>query len=145
MVILLLWGHLYAMDTQSTLNLYEDILSTLIPKEMIKVYTPNRELHDVFTHSMRLIPLSQPNEADIIIIPNKIAYENIAARLRDQKDLKMPYLFGTDYHLLEAYPNVIGALYWRKGRSQLLFVRNRLKKLGITLPDKYRKYSVESL
>jgi len=145
LIFMVLWGHLYAMDTRSTLNLYQDLLSALVPKQVIKVYVPDRELHDVFTHSVTLVPVSQPQEADIMIVPNKTVYERIISKLASQKVSKFPLLFGTDYHLLTAYPDVIGALYWRKGRSQLLFINSRLKKYGISLPDKYRKYSVDTL
>ncbi len=145
LIFMVLWGHLYAMDTRSTLNLYQDLLSALIPKKVIRVYVPDQELHDVFTHSVSLIPVSQLQKADIVIVPNKTVYERIISELASQKVSKSPLLFATDYHLLDEYPNVIGALYWRKGRSQLLFINSRLKKYGISLPEKYQKYSVDTL
>ena len=149
MKILLIWlailGHLYAADTRSTLNLYQDILSMLVPKKMIKVYTTNRALQKSFVHSKRLVVVFHPEEADVIIVSSKTEGEKLIAQLDRDKKQKLPVLFGTDYRLLAAYPEVIGALYWRKGRTQLLFVRSRLRSYGIALSKKYQKYSVDAL
>lgn len=149
MKVLLIWivimGNICAADTRSTLNLYQDILSTLVPKKKIKVYTSDRELQQSFRHSEMLVVVLHPEEADVTIVSDKTEAENLIAKLYREKKSKPPILFGTDYRLLAAYPEVIGALYWRKGRTQLLFVSNRLKNYGVSLPEKYQKYSVDTL
>ena len=145
LILVTVLGHLYATDTRSTLNLYQDILSTLVPKKVIRVYTSDRTLQKSFIYSKRLVVVFQPEEADVIIVSDKAEGKSVIAQLDRQKKAKFPVLFGTDYRLLAAYPEVIGALYWRKGRTQLLFVSSRLKNYGIELPKKYQKYSVDAL
>lgn len=36
--------------------------------------------------------------------------------------------------------NVIGAVFWRKGRPQILFIDRSIRKFNIQLPEEYRKY-----
>jgi hypothetical protein len=145
LIFMLLYGHLYALDTQSTLNVYRDLLSSLVPKQVIRVYVPDQELHEVFAHSKKMIPVPEPTEADIVIVPNQSVYRFIRAKLTSMKEKKMPLFFATDYRVLRDSDEVVGALYWRKGRSQLLFVDERLQKHGIKLPVRYQRYSVDAL
>ncbi len=46
----------------------------------------------------------------------------------------------TKYYLLKKYKNAIGAIYWKKGRPNVVFVKDRLKLFNIQLPDRYKKY-----
>ncbi len=46
----------------------------------------------------------------------------------------------TKYYLLKKYKNAIGAIYWKKGRPNVVFVKDRLEQFNIKLPDRYRKY-----
>ena len=46
----------------------------------------------------------------------------------------------TRYYLLKKYKNAIGAIYWKKGRPNVVFVKDRLEMFKIRLPDRYRKY-----
>lgn len=44
---------------------------------------------------------------------------------------------------IKTYVNIIGALYWKKGRPQLIFLKNRLKAYNITLPKEYERFIIE--
>lgn len=50
--------------------------------------------------------------------------------------------YNSTYHY---YNEIVGAFYWRKGRSQLLFIGKRLKNHDITLSSSYRKFIIEKL
>ena len=93
-----------------------------------------------------MILSDEPEESDIILITNrstlfKIMKERQWAAEKDKK----PILFVTDYRLLGYSPDVVGAFYWRKGRSQLLFVKKRLDAYNITLPEEYKDFMVDEL
>jgi hypothetical protein len=45
-----------------------------------------------------------------------------------------------DYSLLKKDKNALGAFYWQKGRPNITFIANRLKKKGIKLPKEYERY-----
>ena len=141
--LILSYGHLYALDKESTLKIYQQIFSSMLPKQEIRVYTKDRELLEIFKGSKKIIPVKNPEESDIMIVGNSYTYEKIHNLIADQK--KDVIIFATDYHLLKEYPYIVGALYWKKGRSQLLFLKPRLEKYHITLPDEYQPFIVESL
>jgi len=145
LLIMLLYGQLFALDTQSTLKIYHQIFSAILHKEKIKVYTQDRELQEIFKYSERILPVSQPELSDIVIVGNSHNYEKIIHQLTEQKKKEDVIIFATDYHLLKESPLIIGALYWKKGRSQLLFIKPRLEQYYIELPKAYEHFIVESL
>jgi len=144
-LLIILYGHLYALEKQSTLKIYHQIFSSMLQKEKIKVYTKDKELLEIFRQSKKIIPVMNPEESDIIVVCNKYAYEQIYDDVVARKNRKDLIIFATDYHLLKEYPYIVGALYWKKGRSQLLFLKPRLEQYHITLPDEYKPFIVDSL
>jgi len=142
---MLLYGQLFAADAQSTLKIYHQILYAMLHKEKIKVYTPDRELRDIFKSSKQIIVAEKPEEADIVIVGNNHSYVRVHDILKHEKKRDSVIMFATDYHLLKESPYIVGALYWKKGRSQLLFIRPRLKQHHIELPKEYEHFIVDSL
>ena len=113
---------------------------------MINVYTNDKEYKEVFATSKRMTLSNVPEKSDIILITNrsalfKIMREKQWAVNKDEK----PIIFVTDYRLLKNSFDIVGAFYWRKGRSQLLFIKNRLNAYNITLPDEYEDFLVDTL
>ena len=131
---------------QSALKVYDEIFPTLIHKSVIGVYTDNQEYKDIFKHSKKLILESDPLKADIVFMTERTRLLTI---LQDKfltlKTKKKPIIFVTDYRLMKYSLDIVGAFYWRKGRSQLLFIDNRLKDHNITLPKKYESFTVDEL
>jgi len=126
--------------------MYHQIFSALVSKPMINVYTDDKEYRKVFATSKRMVLSGDPEKSDIILITNREALFQI---MRERqwtvaKDEK-PILFVTDYRLLKNSFDIVGAFYWRKGRSQLLFIKNRLNAYNITLPDEYKDFQVDTL
>ena len=126
--------------------MYHQIFSALVSKPMINVYTDDKEYRKVFATSKRMVSSGDPEKSDIILITNREALFQI---MRERqwtvaKDEK-PILFVTDYRLLKNSFDIVGAFYWRKGRSQLLFIKNRLNAYNITLPDEYKDFQVDTL
>lgn len=144
-LLMLLYGSLNALEQKSTLKIYHQIFSSILQKKEIKVYTKDKELLEIFRYSRKILPVSDPKESDIIIVGNSSACQQISYLIKDKEKRKEIIVFATDYHLLKEYPYIIGALYWKKGRSQLLFLKQRLEKYHIELPDEYIPFIVESL
>ena len=145
-LLILLYGHLYALEKESTLKMYHQIFSALVSKPMIHVYTDDKEYRKVFSTSKRMVLSADPEKSDIILITNqstllKIMRERRSTVERDEK----PILFVTDYRILKKSSDIVGAFYWRKGRSQLLFIKNRLDDYNITLPKEYEDFMVDEL
>jgi len=137
-LILFSW-QTHALEVKSTLKIYHDIFTSLTHKERFSVYTESKIYKNVFSKSKRIILSRTPSSADIILITKKDTLRKLL------KYTKKSILFTTKYNLLDNSDDIIGAFYWRKGRSQLLFIKNRLKKHGISLPGKYSKYIIDTL
>jgi len=128
------------MDKDSTLKMYHEIFTSLTNKKHFSVYTQNKIYTDIFYLSKQIHLVHSPKLADIILLTkhNSIkALSNI--------DYKNKILFTTKYTLIKSHNHIVGAFYWRRGRAQLLFIKNRLKTHGIILPDKYKKYIRDDL
>ena len=145
-LLILLYGHLYALERESTLKVYHEIFASLVSKPTIHVYTNDSEYKKVFAASKRMVLSKVPGKSDIILITNKTAlFEIIREGQGVVKQDKKPILFVTDYRLLKHSFDIVGAFYWRKGRSQLLFIKNRLDAYNITLSEEYADFLVDEL
>jgi hypothetical protein len=144
-LLILFYGHLYALERDSTLKIYHKLFFSLAPKAVISVYVNDEEYRQVFLTSKKLYLVSDPKEADIVLITNERTLGRVFAENQSLKIGRKPILFVTDYHFLGKSENIVGAFYWRKGRSQLLFIKNRLDKYNITLPDEYQRFTVDEL
>lgn len=145
-LFILSYGQLVALDKGSTLNFYQHIFTVLTSSNPVFVHVEDKEYRDVFMYADKIVLSKRMKDSDVVLLTNKSMLEKVLS----QKDLdlqqtKKPLLFATDYHMLKASKEVIGAFYWKKGRSQLLFVRARLKAHGITLSNEYQKYIIDEL
>ena len=112
---------------------------------MISVYTTDPEYRKVFTTSKRIFLAKEPEGSDIILITNRSTLTSILKRTKADKSAENPILFVTDYRFLKYSEDIIGAFYWRKGRSQLLFIKKRLDKQNIQLPKAYQDFMIDEL
>ena len=132
---------LYALDRNSTLKIYLDIFKSLSPyKNIHKIYSKDKEYINVFKYSSKIYLVKNIKNADIILITNNSNLDYIL-KVRNIKSI----LFTTNYHILKNVNHIVGAFYWRKGRSQLLFIKDRLSLHNINLPSKYQDYMVDEL
>jgi len=113
---------------------------------MIHVYTDDKEYRKVFATSKRMILSGKPEKSDIILITDRSTLFQIMRERQWAVDKdERPILFVTDYRLLKFSFDIVGAFYWKKGRSQLLFIKNRLDAYNITLPKEYEDFMVDEL
>jgi len=142
-LIFSIWAH--ALDRESTLKIYQDIFTTLSDKPVVSVYTLDSEYQNVFKKSSRLHLVHSAEGADIILITNIYDLNSVLKSKVFQRSTHRPIVFVTNYNLLKNSESIVGAIYWRKGRSQLLFLKEHLQKNHIKLPKKYHKFMVEKL
>jgi len=91
----------------------------------VHVYVDDPVYRDIFSRTDNIAFATDFGDADLVLVTDPD--------------------FATKYSLLEANKDVVGALYWRKGRPQLLFLLPRLKAHHIRLPDEFSNYAVTSL
>ncbi len=139
-LFILCYWQLHALDIKSTLKIYHDLISVITHKSHVTLYTENREYINVFLHSKKIQVVNTPSTADIILITNRNMLKKIPSY-----HLKRAIAFTTKYSLLQGSPYIIGALYRKKGRSQILFIRKRLRQHKVILPKEYEKYIIGEL
>jgi len=57
----------------------------------------------------------------------------------DEKNVRK-MIISNSYHALQMNKNSIGAIYLKKGRTQIIFIEERLKKNGLFLPLAFNKH-----
>jgi hypothetical protein len=129
---------MFALDRDTTLKIYTKILTSLFPSQkQIAVYVPNKEYNEILRHSSKLKVTDDISKASIAIVTNEQELKNVKAL---NKDIE---IFTINEKLVFLDDSVIGAFYWKKGRSQLLFVKNRLERYHIKLSNEYNKFIIE--
>ena len=139
------YGNLYALDVNSTLKIYHKLFFSFSNKIIISVYVNDKEYQQVFLKSKRLKVVKKLKNADIVLITDEVTLERTLSQYKNLDIDTKPILFVTDYHFLNRSKNIVGAFYWRKGRSQLLFIKSRLNAYNIMLPEDYHKFIVDEL
>ena len=76
-------------------------------------------------HLKQRLKLTSKEKADIILFP---------------KTKSDKIVIVDSYRALQINKNSIGAIYLKKGRTQIIFIEERLKKRGLTLSDPYNKH-----
>ncbi len=145
LILLILYIDLYSLEKESTLKLYVGIFSTLSSQNLISVYTNDKEYIDIFKYSKYIKLTSKIEDANIALITNLKTLRYVLKKNIKTRYKRRPILFATNYKLLKESTSIVGAFYWRKGRSQLLFIKNRLSRYGIKLSYDYQKFTIESL
>lgn len=145
-LLILLYGHLYALERESTLKMYHSIFHALSSKSTINVYTDDKDYRDVFGYSKKISLSENLENTDIILITHESTLNDILYTIsKDTNYIKKPIIFVTNYQFLKVSDKIVGAFYWRKGRSQLLFIKNRLEQYDITLPEEYQRFMIDEL
>ena len=117
-------------DSNYELKLYEKILPAIFHKQPLKVFT-DKDTKTLLNNSGTFVIVNSCHDATILIgkkfpsLPNKC---------------KNKPLFSTSYLSYHNQKNSFGAFYWRKGRPQLKFKNDVLKKLNIILPISLKEY-----
>ena len=135
-ILLLIFGISYAGNNNKEIKfeakLIDSIAKILFKKEKLYVYFYGNDALKISKYSKVLIQTKNIKIADFILASEKINSEH------KFKSIKKP-IIGMKYFLLKD-ENVIGAIFWHKGRPNIVFIKSRLKKFNINPPKSLRKY-----
>ena len=139
-VFVLLFHNLFAFDKDTTLKVYNKIFTSIFPqKDVINIYVLNQQYIDLFKNSHKFKIVYNIKKASVAIVTSQKELEEIQ-KIKTKNSI---IIFATQEKLLFDNKLTIGAFYWKKGRSQLLFVKDRLDKYHIKLPNEYDKFIIE--
>lgn len=122
--------NLYAINAKAASKVYTKIFTSIVNKDVIKVYIKNEKYLELFKYSNKLSYSINEEDSDIYIVTNS-------------SELPINYpkiIFATDINLLKQHDNIIGAFYWDHGQPRIVFIKERLEKFNIKLDQKFKKY-----
>lgn len=131
LVISLLLSNIAIANTNYELKLYEKILPIIFKTKILKVFA-DKKTKEILIHSEKIDLVNNCLDATLLI---GSSFPNISLGC-----LKKP-IFGTTYRSFKKNNNYFGAFYWRKGRPQIRFKLDVIKKQKLNLSDNLRKYA----
>ena len=120
---------IYASDNQKASDIFN-----LLVKEITKKVSPN-----VYLFKGNSSVKQYPGSLNIVTMCDKADLIILSTTQDIPKKCLEKILFGTRYSHLKN-PNVVGAFFWQKGRPNILFYEERLKKNSIKLNPSFDKY-----
>jgi hypothetical protein len=130
-VILIFLFNIAMANTNYELKLYEQILPIIFKTKTLNVYADDKT-KEILIHSKKIKLVKNCIDATLLIGNN---FPNIPSSC-----LNKP-IFGTTYRSFKKNSNYFGAFYWRKGRPQIRFKLDVIKKQKLNLSDNLRKYA----
>ncbi len=119
-------------------KILEKISIDIVKKTPVKVFVIGYNKNQIKKYAKRIVIVEDCNKADIIIAKEK------SQILKTSCKKKIPGI-ALNYSLLKENPNFIGALFWYKGRPNLVFISFRLEDFKIKLPGSYSRYIEEKI
>ena len=123
--------------TLATISTSQDINSKLFEKILVGLFPNNENITLFITDDSAQFDFSKKiHVVDNVKLSNIVLVNSNNARLEKYNKV----LFVTSYKDLKKYDNAIGALYWKKGRPQVVFLKKRLDNYDIKVADYLNKY-----
>ena len=119
-LVLILVSFISLFAFSSEVELFGNLFKVMFKKDNIKVYTKNYQ-----TLGVGLKVVNSCKEADIVLGNVKCANKP---------------RFVLDYYSFKHNKEAIGGFYWRKGRPQIKFKKNVIKKYNLFLPKSLKRY-----
>jgi len=135
LTLLLLTTLLFASDIKTEQKIYGVIIHALLPdKDEIKVWSDTASKEALLASLQGVKSVASPKDADFVL-------------LSKQKNISTDGIkFVTNFQLLESeQKSVVGGFFWQKGRPNILFLRDNLKKHNIELPLSMQEYVEDAL
>ena len=129
LLLLLLGITLFGSDIELATKIY-----LAIAKEATDQSNPKFYLHgkiSALRNNPSITVVSSCEEADIVIVDTM---KDLPANANNK------FLFATRYKIFKNNSEVFGAFFWQKGRPNIIFDADRLRKLNITLGPSFQKY-----
>ena len=129
-IILLLFNISLFADNDYELKFYEKVLPLIFNAKHLIVYSDSKT-KDILKHSKVFLLTDDCNKANLLIGKK---FDNIPNSCDG-----IP-IFSTCYSGYKNMQNSFGAFYWRKGRPQLKFKKDKFQELNLHIPHSLEKY-----
>jgi len=112
-------------------EILEKIFANISMKKEFIIWSDDKELIEEFDKKRTFTTTTICKDATLIILENK---KNI-----DKTCSEKP-VFVLDYTLLKEVPQSFGAIFWKKGRPNIVIIAPRAKAQSIIISDKLNDY-----
>jgi len=112
-------------------EILEKIFANISMKKELIIWSDDKELIEAFNKKGSLTTTANCKDATLLILENKKNMEHMC----DSKAI-----FVLDYALLKEIPQSFGAIFWKKGRPNIVILAPRAKAQSITISDKLDDY-----
>lgn len=121
---------LFSSEIITAAKIMDKIFIALIQKNEISILTNDARNAEIVKHSNYLKKVSVCEKSDIILTRTKTI----------PKCSNKVLVFATNYLAFSELPEAIGAFFYQKGRPNIIFREENLKKHNIVLPKEFDKY-----
>ena len=123
----------FAVDKSKVLEvkIIENIIKGIKNKNTVCFFNIDEETKKVFTFSEKLKISKKCEKADIMLIKE----------LEKPKNFKKP-AFALDYISFKNCLNCIGGFFWRKGRPQIVLIKENLDKFNLKINKEFQKFII---
>ena len=128
---------LFASDSNHLkVKILENVLSEISINEPIKIWSDDVKILAEFKHSSKFKTTTKCSEANIIVLQRK---KNLTPKCRRK------HIFVLSYDLLSDIDNSFGALFWKKGRPNIIILQPRVKAQFIRVSKNLDPYLEEKI
>lgn len=114
-------------------KLIENIIKNLFLNTKISLFVQDKTYISSNTPSEVFDKVDDCTNANLIIIKS-------IDSISEQCLKKARYIIVTSYNSYQNDEEALGAIFWQKGRLNLIFRKEKLKELGLSLPSNYNRY-----
>ncbi len=126
---------LFASDiNQHKIKILEKVITEISIKKEILVWSDNEVISTKLRERGKLKITTNCIDATVLILEKK---ENLTKRCKSK------YIFVLNYKLLSEIPQSFGALFWKKGRPNIVILEPRIKAKSINISRALEPYLEE--
>ncbi len=126
----------YSKPEELEVKILEKLFQDILGKERVRVFViGDKKEHyrrGIEDYSDNLHLVTNCGGADIVLLAGQISSI-------PEDCLKKP-LFSTRRENISKFRGCLGAFYWKKGRPNIVLIKERLEERGIKMPKEYRRY-----
>ena len=124
----------FSSAIKTEINIFDLLFGNIFPnKNIINIWNNDKTVDNFLCNHKKYLCTNDMKKADLILLK------------RVTKVDKNKPIFVLKYYLLRKYKDqAIGGFYWQKGRPNIIFIKENLKKFHIRLPYKFHNY-IESM
>lgn len=117
-------------------EILEKIFTNISMKKELLIWSDDKKLIEIFNKKDSFATTANCEDATLLILEDKSNLE---------KNCKNKPIFVLEYSLLKEIPQSFGAIFWKKGRPNIIIISPRAKELSIDVSQKLSEYLEEKV